>query len=161
MTLLLRHSGLRIRDGATLERARVKGGKLFLYTQKTGTPGWVPLPPAVIAALEQVPNENERYFFWSETATRRRPSRIGRGASPPSSARRSWACARGRPEPRRKSEIGGRLLSIRRSTTRLGREKDAQDRTCSLRILRDRLPSSATNGFHQGWSNLSSIIMPA
>ena len=65
MILLLRHSGLRIRDGATLERTRVKGGKLFLYTQKTGTPVWVPLPPAVIAALEQVPNANERYFFWS------------------------------------------------------------------------------------------------
>jgi integrase/recombinase XerD len=43
----------------------VKDGKLFLYTQKTGTPVWVPLPPTVIAALEQVPNENERDFFWS------------------------------------------------------------------------------------------------
>jgi integrase/recombinase XerD len=35
MILLLRHSGLRIRDAATLERSRIKTGKLFLYTQKT------------------------------------------------------------------------------------------------------------------------------
>jgi integrase len=65
MILLLRYSGLRIGDAATLERSRVKGGKLFLYTQKTGTPVWVPLPPVVLQALEQVNNANERYVFWS------------------------------------------------------------------------------------------------
>lgn len=66
MILLLRYSGLRIRDAATLERARVKKGKLFLYTQKTGTPVWVPLPPTVVEALENVDNDvNPKYFFWS------------------------------------------------------------------------------------------------
>ena len=65
MILLLRYSGLRIRDAATLERARIKNGKLFLYTQKTGTPVWLPLPPTVLSALKQVSNDNERYFFWS------------------------------------------------------------------------------------------------
>lgn len=65
MLLLLRYSGLRIRDAATLERARVKGGKLFLYTQKTGTPVWLPLPKIVTEALADAPNVNEKYFFWS------------------------------------------------------------------------------------------------
>ncbi len=65
MLLLLRYSGLRIRDAATLERNRVKDGKLFLYTQKTGTPVWVPLPKVVIEALAETPNVNARYFFWS------------------------------------------------------------------------------------------------
>ena len=65
MILLLRYSGLRIRDAATLERSRIKHAKLFLYTQKTGTPVWLPLPPVVLAALDQVTNINERYVFWS------------------------------------------------------------------------------------------------
>jgi integrase len=38
MVLLLRYSGLRISDAAVLERARLSDDKLFLYTQKTGTP---------------------------------------------------------------------------------------------------------------------------
>jgi integrase len=54
MLQLLRASGLRIRDAATLERRRIKDGKLFLYTQKTGTPVYVPLPPAVLDALNQL-----------------------------------------------------------------------------------------------------------
>ena len=65
MLLLLRYSGLRIRDAATLERSRVKDGKLFLYTQKTGTPVRLPLPPVVLEALEQTPVVSHKYFFWS------------------------------------------------------------------------------------------------
>jgi len=65
MLLLLRYSGLRIRDAATLERDRIKDGKLFLYTQKTGTPVYVPLPPAVVDALKDIPRVSEKYFFWS------------------------------------------------------------------------------------------------
>src|SRR5712691_11727123 len=38
MVLLLRYSGLRIQDAACLSRARLNDDKLFLYTQKTGTP---------------------------------------------------------------------------------------------------------------------------
>ena len=45
--LLLRHSGLRIQDAACLERARLNDDKLFLYTQKTGTPVYCPLPPQI------------------------------------------------------------------------------------------------------------------
>jgi hypothetical protein len=45
MVLLLRYSGLRIQDAACLERARLNGGKLLLYQQKTGMPVYCPLPP--------------------------------------------------------------------------------------------------------------------
>lgn len=62
--LLLRHSGLRIGDAVTLERSRITGDKLFLYTAKTGTPVCVPLPEFVLTALAAVPKVSEQYFFW-------------------------------------------------------------------------------------------------
>jgi integrase/recombinase XerD len=68
MTLLMRWSGLRIRDAVTLERHRLHGDSLMLYQAKTGTPVYVPLPPFVVEALENVPpgpKPNPRYFFWS------------------------------------------------------------------------------------------------
>jgi integrase len=68
MTLLMRWSGLRIRDAVTLERHRLRGDSLLLYQAKTGTPVYVPLPPEVVVALEIVPpgpKPNPRYFFWS------------------------------------------------------------------------------------------------
>lgn len=65
MILLLRYSGLRISDAAVLERSRLSGDKLFLYTQKTGTPVWVPLPPKTVEALNNSPSENHKYFFWN------------------------------------------------------------------------------------------------
>lgn len=48
--LTMRHSGLRIGDTIALKRDRVKGNKLFLHTQKTGTRVYVPLPPAAVEA---------------------------------------------------------------------------------------------------------------
>jgi len=63
--LLLRYSGLRIGDAVTLERSRIAGDKLFLYTAKTGTPVYVPLPDFVLAALEAVPRISGRFFFWT------------------------------------------------------------------------------------------------
>jgi integrase/recombinase XerD len=63
--LLLRHSGLRIGDAVTLERNRVTGEKLFLYTAKTGTPVNCPLPDFVLTALEAIPKVSEKYFFWT------------------------------------------------------------------------------------------------
>ena len=68
MTLLMRWSGLRIRDAITLERHRLHGDSLLLYQAKTGTPVYVPLPPHVVEALEDLPpgpKPNPRYFFWS------------------------------------------------------------------------------------------------
>jgi integrase/recombinase XerD len=63
MVLLLRYSGLRIRDAATLRRERLQNGKLLLYMQKTGVPVFVPLPPYVTDALDQTPNIHSSYFF--------------------------------------------------------------------------------------------------
>ena len=65
MILLLRYSGLRISDASTLERSRVNGTRLFLYTQKTGTPVRLPLPQTVVDALAESPSEDEHYFFWN------------------------------------------------------------------------------------------------
>jgi integrase len=68
LTLLMRWSGLRIRDAVTLERSRLQGDNLLLYQAKTRTPVYVPLPPNVAEALKTVPpgvRPNPRYFFWS------------------------------------------------------------------------------------------------
>src|SRR5204863_1417946 len=65
MALLLRYSGLRISDAAILERSRLNRDKLFVYTQKTGTPVWVPLPPKVVKGLKDAPSDNPKYFFWN------------------------------------------------------------------------------------------------
>ena len=53
-----------------LERSRITGDKLFLYTAKTGTPVYVPLPDFVLTALEAVPKISEQYFFWSGESKR-------------------------------------------------------------------------------------------
>src|SRR5262249_48267494 len=42
---------------------RIVGDRLFLYTAKTGTPVYCPLPPIVIEALNALPAG--RYFFWT------------------------------------------------------------------------------------------------
>jgi integrase/recombinase XerD len=63
MVLLLRYSGLRIRDAVTLPRNRVQGDKLFLFTAKTGTPVYCPLPPIVMNALNTIPESP--YYFWT------------------------------------------------------------------------------------------------
>jgi integrase/recombinase XerD len=61
---LLRYSGLRIRDAATLSRDKLNGNKLLLYTQKTGQPVCLPLPKIVVDELRDM-NPDGRYFFWS------------------------------------------------------------------------------------------------
>lgn len=75
--LTMRHSGLRIGDTIALKRDRLKGNKLFLYTQKTGTPVYVPLPPAVVEALGKLNGDGE-YFFTS-------------GKAKPQTARANWS----------------------------------------------------------------------
>ena len=70
LVLLLRYSGLRIGDAVRLRRDRIKNGRLFLYTQKTGVPVWCPLPPFVLEALESFPPMNETYYSWSGKSSR-------------------------------------------------------------------------------------------
>jgi integrase/recombinase XerD len=63
--LLLRYSGLRIGDAVALARERLSGNKLFLYTAKTGTPVYCPLPDFAVNALDALERTNGQYFFWS------------------------------------------------------------------------------------------------
>jgi site-specific recombinase XerD len=65
LILLMRWSGLRIGDAVRLERARLVNGEILLYTAKTGTPVFCPLPPNVTSLLEKLSNSNELYFLWS------------------------------------------------------------------------------------------------
>lgn len=77
LVLLMRWSGLAIKDAVTLERQRIDAdGNLFLYRAKTGVPVYVPLPPDVFELLQSLPNNNPRYFFWSGNGD---PETIKRG----------------------------------------------------------------------------------
>lgn len=69
LVLLMRHSGLRIGDAVLLKRERIVNGKLFLRTQKTGTPVYLPLPPVVLSALKGIDKVHPEYFFWTGTGT--------------------------------------------------------------------------------------------
>jgi integrase/recombinase XerD len=73
LTLLMRWTGLRIRDAITLERSRLtktdRGGDcISLYQAKTGEPVYCPIPPNIADALRTVPagiRPDPRYFFWT------------------------------------------------------------------------------------------------
>jgi integrase/recombinase XerD len=69
LLLLMRWSGLAIRDAVTLERSRLTADdRLVLYRTKTGVPVSCPIPPDVAQALRAVPDglrPNPTYFFWS------------------------------------------------------------------------------------------------
>jgi integrase/recombinase XerD len=67
--LLLRYSGLRIGDAVSTSMKRIEGGKIFLYTAKTGTPVLCPLPQAVLDALDAAPHSSEEFYFWSGKST--------------------------------------------------------------------------------------------
>jgi integrase/recombinase XerD len=64
LILLVRWSGLAIRDAVTLERSRLSADDcVFLYRAKTGTPVQVTIPPEVALVLRELVNSNPRYFF--------------------------------------------------------------------------------------------------
>jgi integrase len=76
--LTMRYSGLRIGDVIALDRSRLRGTKLLLYTAKTGTPVYVPLPPAIANTLRGLEsNENGRFF--------------STGDAKPQTARANWS----------------------------------------------------------------------
>lgn len=62
--LILRWSGLRIRDVVTLRRSAIEHGKLRLYTQKTGQHVHVPLPAVCLEAVERIASD-QPYIFWT------------------------------------------------------------------------------------------------
>lgn len=68
LVLLLRYSGMRIGDAVTctVDRLnRLKGDRLFLYTQKTGVPVNTRLPHVAVDALNTIVPVTPNYFFWS------------------------------------------------------------------------------------------------
>lgn len=69
LVLLLRYSGLRIGDAVMLPVKNLDGSRLLLYTQKTGVPVYVPLPPFVAQALNALPRGNPQFFFWTGAST--------------------------------------------------------------------------------------------
>jgi integrase/recombinase XerD len=70
IVLLMRYSGLRIGDAVTLARDRIQNGVLELRTAKSGTKVRVPLPPAVLDALQNIPRVND-YYFWTGVSKRK------------------------------------------------------------------------------------------
>ncbi len=76
--LAMRYSGLRIGDTLALDESRLNGNKLLLYTAKTGTPVYVPLPRDVVEALKKIgTNDNGRFFTT--------------GRAKPQTARANWS----------------------------------------------------------------------
>jgi len=80
MILTLRYTALRIGDVALLERNRLsrESGRwrIFLRTEKTGKPVFLPIPAELKAALDVVPlprgcGEDSRWFFWNGVSSER------------------------------------------------------------------------------------------
>jgi integrase/recombinase XerD len=61
--LVLRYSGLRIGDASMLSLERFKENDLFLYTQKSGTHVYVPLPPFVMSLVRAIKVRHGQYLF--------------------------------------------------------------------------------------------------
>jgi integrase len=61
--LLLRYSGLRIGDTSMLTIDRFKEDDLYLYTQKSGTHVYVPLPAFVMNMIRSIKLRHGRYLF--------------------------------------------------------------------------------------------------
>ena len=76
MLLLLRYTGLRISDVATLGRDRLRDGEILLHTQKTGGTVFLPVPAELQAALDTLPiprgaGNSPVHFFWNGITSRR------------------------------------------------------------------------------------------
>lgn len=78
MILTLRYTALRIGDVAMLARNRISRDgdrwRIFLRTEKSGQPVFLPVPPDMKAALDAVPVPHgsageSRHFFWSGKST--------------------------------------------------------------------------------------------
>ena len=75
MILTLRYTALRIGDVSMLARDRISrqggGWRIYIRTEKSGQPVFLPVPPDLKAALDAVPapatNPDSPYFFWNGT----------------------------------------------------------------------------------------------
>jgi len=61
--LVLRYSGLRIGDASMLTEDRFKENDLYLYTQKSGTHVYVPLPPFAMNLVRGIELRHGKYLF--------------------------------------------------------------------------------------------------
>jgi integrase len=68
--LFLRYSALRIGDATSCPTERLSGNRLFLYTQKTKVPVYIPLPGFVLDALNTCPRKSDRYWFWTGASSK-------------------------------------------------------------------------------------------
>ena len=77
MILTLRYTALRIGDVSMLEKDRISRDgdrwRIFLRTEKSCQPVFLPVPPELKTALDRVPapmhNPESRYFFWAGKGT--------------------------------------------------------------------------------------------
>ena len=60
---------MHISDAAMCERRSLVAGRIFLYTQKTGTPVYIPIPPFLVQRLTALPF-GSKYFFVPKDSTR-------------------------------------------------------------------------------------------
>jgi integrase/recombinase XerD len=71
LILLMRYSGLRISDAASLAVDRLEGDALYLYTVKTGVRVFSIMPDFVFEALSKVKKPCDQYFFWDGKQSKR------------------------------------------------------------------------------------------
>jgi len=67
---ILRYSGLRIGDASVLTIDRFKENDLYLYTQKSGTHVYVPLPPFVMNMVRTIRLRHGQYLFTGPESVR-------------------------------------------------------------------------------------------
>lgn len=70
LVMLLRYTALRLGDALKLSKDRIQGLEMVLYTEKAGTPVWLPIPNELREALEMLPRprgaaDDSTYFFWN------------------------------------------------------------------------------------------------
>ena len=70
LVLTLRYSGMRIGDVVGLQKSHLKGDKLFLNTQKSGSKIYVPLPKTAVDALAAIETTGP-HFFWTGKGLRK------------------------------------------------------------------------------------------
>ncbi len=61
--LTLQHTGLRISDAVQLSKELIKNGKLSILTKKKKVLVELPLPPVLLAALDEI--KTTQYYFWT------------------------------------------------------------------------------------------------
>ena len=76
MVLLLNNTALRVSDVATLQRDRVRDGRILLRTKKTGDTVYLPIWADTQTALDALPiprgaGDESRCYFWNELTSRR------------------------------------------------------------------------------------------